>query len=307
MKPKFDFSRVSVTEFGVGLGEKTEKGHKPKEEEEPKPKRYAAVPTDRAVKKALREMVEATVDAFPDEPRRYEPSEKHESVEHLVLPLDDDLAKSVRELHQASKLTIDATALSNPELVFCYFTRLTDRDGRRLTAIKRAVQFKGILKSRLLQFGTDALTIVDKPVFKLDNEFDLLADDETIHILYPSGFEYVGMLQKAVLAAVPRNVAAMKTALTFVDIDPLADYAKTHPRAAKLFASIRMQPAAYDEGAVRSLCTASGVGFQIAGGKMTVARGNEIGFLEVLDRRRYQVTLSNREPEKYRAKSRQRL
>ena len=42
-------------------------------------------------------------------------------------------------------------------------------------------------------------------------------------------------------------------------------------------------------------------------GYVSIAAGHEMGFLEVLDRRRYEVTLVKEEPEKYRAASRSKI
>ncbi len=54
-------------------------------------------------------------------------------------------------------------------------------------------------------------------VFKLDNDFDMLADDEGVSILRPSGFEFVGQLKEAILAAAPANVKLIQNDLPFVD------------------------------------------------------------------------------------------
>lgn len=120
---------------------------------------------------------------------------------------------------------MDGKVLSNPSNVFCYFTRLIDGESHRLTAVRRATAFKGVLKSRLLQFTTDALKIVEDKVFKLDSDFDLLIDDTGVSIFRPSGFEFVGDLQEAILAAAPANVKLIQTDLPFVDFTPIQTYA----------------------------------------------------------------------------------
>ena len=106
-----------------------------------------SVPVDADVQGALREMVQATLDAMQkdeDGPAKYEPSEKHGSTEYLTLPLTDGMASYLRELHEATNLRIESTALDEPADVFCYFVRLTDEKNRRLTALRRASQFKGV-------------------------------------------------------------------------------------------------------------------------------------------------------------------
>src|SRR5438105_2908971 len=83
-------------------------------------------------------------------PAKYEPAEKYASHEYVYLPLDDRLALRVREIHEANNLPTDNSPLAQLPDVFLYFARLTDSKGRRLTALRRATQFKGVLNSRLL-------------------------------------------------------------------------------------------------------------------------------------------------------------
>lgn len=293
----FDPRNVRTTEFGVG-------------KDETDAQTFRCVAVDGDVQTALREMVSATWDAMrslSDDPPRYEPSEKHASKEYVQLPLDDDLAERMRDLHQANNL--DSDTLADPNTIFCYFARLTDGQGRRLTAVRRATQFKGILRSRLIQFVTDALKIVEDTVFKLDNDFDMLIDANSIHILRPSGFEFVGKLQQAILDAVPDNCRTIAADLSFVQFAGIEEYAKSHPRAARYLASIKSlgEMSNIDRDALKNLCTRTSVGFTEANGKIVVADGQVMGFLEVLDRRRYEIELVKDSPEQFRAPSRQKI
>lgn len=293
----FDLANVRTTEFGVGKDETDEQT-------------FRCVAVDGDVQTALREMVTATWDAMnslSDDPPRYEPSEKHASKEYVQLPLDDDLAERMRDLHQADNL--DSDTLSDPNTIFCYFARLTDGQGRRLTAVRRATQFKGVLKSRLIQFVTDALKIVEDTVFKLDNDFDMLIDAKSVHILRPSGFEFVGKLQQAILDAVPSNIQAIAADLEFVEFTGIEEYAQIHPRAARYLASIKSlgEMSNIDRDALKNLCTKTSVSFSEDNGKLVVQVGHVMGFLEVLDRRRYEVELVRDSPEQFRAPSRQKI
>src|SRR5438552_2259671 len=158
----FDFRRVETVEFGVGLesdGEQT----------------FHLVPVDKGVQRALGEMAEATWAAMEertDNRRKYEPSEKYESIEYVYVPLNDDLARAMRDLHEALNLPMNAGALTAPDEMFSYFARMTDSQHRHLTAVRRATQFKGVLRTRLIRFVTDSLKIVEDKVFKLDTDFD---------------------------------------------------------------------------------------------------------------------------------------
>jgi len=299
MKLNFDIELVTVVEFGVGI-------------EDADGQSFVAIPVDADVQTALREMIADTweqMQANDEGPARYEPSERHASTEYLYIPLNDELAASIRDLHEAANLPLDADALADPAEVFCYFVRLTDNKGRRLSALRRATQFKGVLRSRLVRFVADSLKLVEDRVFKLDTDFDLLVDSINVHILRPSAFEFAGNLQEAVLEAVPQNIALIRKDLDFVDFTGIEEYAGKHPRAARYLASIRSQKETknIDRTALRKHCEATGVDVKLRNGKLTVADGHEMGFLEVLDRRRYELELVKNAPERFRAGSRQRI
>ncbi|MEW8402410.1 MAG: Kiwa anti-phage protein KwaB-like domain-containing protein [Candidatus Thiodiazotropha sp.] len=295
----FDLSSIRTVEFGVGRDDGDEHA-------------FHCVMVDDGVQTALSEMMSATWDAMQkltNEPVRYEPSEKHSGCEHVYLPLEDRLADRMRNLHEAANLDIDQNALDDSDAIFCYFARFTDGQGRHLTALRRAIQFKGVLKSRLIQFGADALKMVEDKVFKLDNDFDLLIDNQRVHILRPSGFEFAGKLQDAILGAVADNVAILGADLPFVQFDGIQQYASTHPRAARYLASIRSQQEVdrIDRQHLIEACGSTGVEITEDGEQIVVDERNIMGFLEVLDRRRYEVRLVPEEPEQYRAPSRTRL
>ena len=301
MKLDFDLGKVNVTEFGVGLDQGGDQA-------------FVAMPVDADIQAALREMAQATLGAMQkdaDGPAQYEPSEKHGATEYLYLPLGNDLATSIRSLHEAAQLDIDAKALADPADVFCYFARFTDGKKRRLTALRRATQFKGVLKSkgRLIRMLDDTLQMIEDTVFKLDNDFDLLVDSAHLHILRPSGFEFAGKLQQAILDAVPDNIKAIKKDIAFVEFDGIETYAAKHPRAARYLASIRAQAEAQNinKSALKRLCRSTGVEITEEKGKIVVSADHEMGFLEVLDRRRYHLELVKGEAERYRAGSRRRI
>lgn len=294
----FDFGDIRTTEFGIGRDADGRSAY------------FVSVDAD--VQKALIQMAEATWQAMQElseAPSKYEPSEKYSGSEHIYLPLEDDLAVGMRELHRANNITSDATALSDPADIVFYFVRITDGQGRRLTALRRATQFKGVLKSRLIRFVSDALKIVEDDVFRLDNDFDLLVDNATVHVLRPSGFEFAGKLQAAVMAAVPGNVKAIQSDLPFVELSGIQNYAIRHPRAARYLASIRAQKETgnIDKESLATLCSATGVEILEADGKLAVADAHVMGFLEVLDRRRYEIRLVSGVPERFKAGSRQKI
>jgi hypothetical protein len=295
----FDFNSIRITEFGVGRDDGNAQS-------------FCCVVVDGNVQAALRDVTVVTWNAMlqlSEAPSTYDPSEKYESIEYVQLQLDHDLAKRMRELHQANNLPVDTTALLNPERVFCYFARMIDSQGRHLTALRRATQFKGVLKSRLIQLRTDALRLIEDHVFKLDHDFDLLVDANYVHILRPSGFEFAGKLQEAVLAAVPENVKVIQRDLPYVEFSGIQGYASRHPRAARYLASIRAQKEtqSIDKAALKKLCKDTGVEIHEVNDTITVQEGHVMGFLEVLDHRRYELELVRGSPERFRATSRRKI
>lgn len=298
MNLEFDFNNIKMVEFGIGR-------------DDGKQQTFVAVPVDVKVQMALREMALVTWQAMQSDgsgPTKYEPSDKHGGLEYLYLPLSDGMSTAMRDLHQAVNLPLDAAALTSLGEVFCYFVRLKDNRNRKLTALRRATQFKGVVKNkgRLMRVLDDTLQIVEDTIFKLDNDFDLLIDAINIHILRPSGFEFAGKLQQAILDAVPGNVAVIQKEMNFIAFDGIEQYAVRHPRAARYLASIRGQEEMknIDKDALKRLCKRTGVDVAESKGKVTIADGHEMAFLQVLDRRRYQLELVKDKPEKFVAGSR---
>jgi hypothetical protein len=299
MKIDFDFTTVKVIEFGVGR-------------EDGDDQQFMLIPVDGDVQAALRDMAQSTITAMQarsNKPSTYDPSEKHEATEYVVLPIGDDLATRMKALHEAVNLPTNSKALADPADVFCYFARLTDGQGRKLTCLRRASQFKAILKSRLIRLLSDALKLVEDRVFKLDADFDLVVDSKHVHILRPSAFEFAGRLQAAVLAAVPANIQQISPDLPFVDLATVEAYSTTHPRAARYLASIRTLKEAtkISKAALKKLCKSTGVLVKESNGAITIPPDQVLGFLEVLDRRRYELELVPGKPERYRAGSREKL
>ena len=299
MTIEFDLDDVVTTEFGVGR------------EGDGASAVFGVVPMDAGVRTALVSMARVTaerMESAEDGGAEYDPAEKHGSTEYLVVSAGGSLDAGIRELHDAENLAPDRSRLGEPEAIVSYFARFTDGEDRRLTAIRRAGQFKGVLKNRLASFRDDRLRIVEDDVFKLDNDFDVLLDASLTHIWRPAAFEFVSRLRQAILDAVPSNVGAIAAELPFVEVEGIESYAESRPRAARYLASIRSQRLeGVDRDALVALCRKTGVGVQEVNGRVAAEPGNEMGFLEVLDRRRYRIELVPEQPERFRAPSRKSL
>lgn len=298
MNLEFDFENITTIEFGLGHGKGDDL-------------QLFSVPVDEKVQFALREMVEKTwqkMGCGSEKPAQYEPSEKYASTEYLYLETDDPIATRLLNIHKSENLSINIDTIKDLNMLSFYFARLTDNQDRRLTALRRATQFKGVLKNKMLRLHDDSLELVEDEIFKLDNDFDLLIDLKYIHILRPNSLESVGDLKQAILDAVPENVKQVQKKIDFVDFEGVEQYATKHPRAARYLASILKQDlTGIDSSALRKLCKKTDVEIQEVGKKITVAEEDVLGFLEVLDRRRYEVGLIPNNPESYKATSRQKI
>ena len=301
MKLHFDIEKVEATEFGVGrlIGSD---------------RMFVAVPVHIAVQRALQDMVIATCTKMEDsvEPAStFDPAEKYQSEEYLTLPIDDDLALRLKTLHQTPNLSIANDYLDWITKSFCYFARLHDDQGRELTAIRRATQFKGALnkQNRILSLATDTLRIIENPIFQLNADFDVVVDSDLVHIIHPTSFKLLGQIEEAIAEAVPRNIQTLQSHIRYVEWSTIEEYATTHSRAASLLASIRTDGHAdgLNRDALLDLCSRTGVELDSSTSDITVPENQVIGFLEVLDRRRYEVNLVLNSPERFKAASRQRL
>lgn len=298
MNLAFDLEHIQTTEFGIG--------HNGGEGD-----RFVVIPVDADVQTALHNMIVATwyvMQQSPDEPGLYEPSEKHAATEHLYLPADRPLCQPLVALHEANNLPIDVSAVNDPSRISCYFVRLMDREKNRLTTVRRAMQFKGDLKKKLMRFWDGTMQILENHVFRLDNDFDLIIDANKVHIWRPSAFEFLGGLQQTILDAVPPNVAAVSRDLPFVEFDAIQAYTVTRPRAARYLASIRTQDlAGISCVKLETWCRKTNAKISVVDGRISVDEKNIMGFLEVLDRRRYEIELVPDNPERFRAASRRKI
>lgn len=297
MNVEFDMSQNRAIQFGVGrkAGEEFQ---------------YSILAANPDVQEALREEAQAMLGRIEQEtrsPKLYDPAEKYGNDEYLVLPLDHELSTSLAEFHSADNLLPSKPKLQVLKSASCYFMRGTDKSGRSLTALNRAAQFKATLgKQARMVLVSDTLRVVPDPVVQLNAGFDIVIDSKQIHIFRPASFRSLGGVEEAIAQAVPRNVRAISEAAGFVQWSNIGEYATCRPRAASLLASINSQGFAVDldKERLEALCERTGVLLDTSQGKISVAVGQIIPFLEVIDRRRYGINLVPSTPEQYKASSR---
>ena len=242
-------------------------------------------------------------------PATYEIAEKYAGTEYVYLPLNDEKVAVMRRLHEAH-LDMTTEVFDDVASIYAYFIRMRDEDDQRFTAIKRATSFKGLAqKGNLLSMFSNVLDIVDDNIFKLDNSFDILIDDDHVHIWRANSFEAIGKLRNEILASVEGNIDTIKEHMDFVDFGPIGQFASQHINGARYLASIRAQltPDPINSASLIKLCRDTGVLVKEEDGLIVVDHDHVMGFLEVLDRRRYGIELIDGQLEQFRASSRQRI
>lgn len=300
MSGQFDFDDISSVEFGVCID--TDEGTE-----------HKLVPINNNVKQALKDMLSSTVTQLSGEGSLsdinvYEPSEKYASKELVRTPLTDEMNSSLKGIYDATNIPTDPTSLANPEIIVYYFAIFHDNQGNKLLAIKRALQFRGIVKAGniILRMIDETLDIVEDNVFKLDKDFDYFICDDAIYILRPSAFEYTADIELYVLQKASDNALDLATTISFLDCENLSKYVKGHKRAARLLASVRTR-SDLDKTSPKKLkkaCKDNDIELVTKNGKIAPAPGHEMGFLQMLDRRRYTLSLTDDGNELYEATGR---
>jgi hypothetical protein len=95
---------------------------------------------------------------------------------------------------------VDVHAMNEPADISAYFCILHDAQGNKPVAIRRAAQFKAVLKARLVQFFDDSLRAVGDHVFRLDSEFDVVIVDGTVLINGATSFELLADIEEGSIA-----------------------------------------------------------------------------------------------------------
>jgi len=292
----FNFDSIHSVEFGVCLDSETGEI-------------YRIVPADQSVQTALKEMLEAThSQLFRDGETvsNFSPAEKYSSTERLRLVLDSELVAKHKTVFQSENLATDSHGLDEPARLVSYFAIFRDNAGAKLMGFRRAAQFKGVVKKNLIKFLDDTLKIVEDHLFKLDSDFDFLIYDDQILIWRPSGFIFTADMDEHIAACAATNVDQVAQGVTFVDFTRLKDFVSNHKLSMRLIAAIRSRDDLADisKRRLKAECKAAGLKIAERNGKLFPADGSEYGFLMLLDRRRYTVTLIDQQPETYEAPSR---
>jgi hypothetical protein len=293
----FNFENIQGVEFFVCLdGDEEEFWH---------------VPADADVQTALREMLLSTrqqLEVDAEEMALFEPGEKYGAIEPVVAPLEQRYMDKIRAIYQADHFDTNSQALEETDRLAFYFAGFHDDQDRKLLGVRRATQFKGILRarSRLVSVLDDTLKLVDKDIFRLDVDFDYLVAKSHVFILRPSGFEYTAGIDAAIGKHAIELLHEFERTVRGVNFLGLENYVKTHRRAGRLVASLRARDdlAQTSATSLKRECKTNLIETTTTNGKIGPKEGSEMAFLELLDRRRYTVELIDDQEEYYVAASR---
>ena len=290
----FDFDNAQTVMFGVARRQR--RG----------PPEFFDIPVQNDILVRLHEMAIATwghmqVNVDNDQPR-YDPAETYPTKRYLTIALDVDIVELFQNLYQAPNFEPGGLeVLNNPRSIFCYFAQLVDQNDRRLFPMRRSSSFKSILRqtNRFLIWQQNELRLLGDDMFRLDHEFDLLIDDEEVHILHPKGFEQLGSLQQLLRDAAAQNIEQMNNRLPFViwDWDD-PDFRMPIGLARKLAALRDENLKGLTANALQQLCQNTNVPFQRwPDGTLEFAQDDVESLLDTLCRRRARIEVIPGAPE----------
>lgn len=294
----FDLSKIENIEFTLCLEENEET--------------FYDVPTDTHIKDLLKEMLIASTQEFQDKNDviEYQFSEKYSSKERLIKSVSSDEMRKIKGLFDLSSSSIDPDKIKDSEKIKYYISTFWDKDNKKIVGVRRASYFKATLKNRnrLIKWIDDTLKTVEDTLFKLDYDFDFLITEENILILRPGNFENIAAIDESIQEKIDEKTQKLSIDLNFIDFSTITNYVKEHKRGARLISSIcaRDDIDKMVSEKIESIAGSTGVKFEKEGGKIKPFEGYELAFLELLDRRRYTIELTDNE-EAYIAPSRREI
>jgi hypothetical protein len=147
-------------------------------------------------------------------------------------------------------------------------------------AIRRAAQFKAMVKRRLIRVFDETLKAVTETVFQLDSDFDLFIADDTVHILRPGAFEQLADIDTEILDQAGKKTAALDATVPGIRFSTIAPYVSRHKRAARIIASLLRRGDLADISAtnLRRECRRNGISVDAIDGQLVPDKGQELAF-----------------------------
>jgi len=273
---------------------------------------FYRAPVDAGVQELLDEMLQKTLSAFnATETPDYELAERYDTKAPLKASLQRSELEFLKKIADFDPGAIDSSAIESFHKIAFYLVRFVDFDGNRLVAARRASYFKAMLKqrSRLIRFVDDTLTAVGDQIFKLDWDFDFVMTATDVYILRPGNFEIIAGVDDAIAEKIPEKAQDLQQRMSFINFAPIADLAATRKRIARLLSSVasRTDLESIDKNLLLAQATKTGVELEFLNGRYTPTATSIRGLLEILDRRRYHISLRTESHEAFVASSRQAL
>jgi hypothetical protein len=272
------------------------------------------VPTDGAIKEALKEVLRATVASFANiggDWEAHDVSEDYGESRRTYAPRDTDYLTDLSAIFDAGDLHDLANAHEHVQDIDFYFGVFHDDVGRKAVGIKKGTQLKGTLgaRNKLMRLADDTLRMIEDEVLKLDREFDAIMTDAHVFMLKVRSVEYVANIVEYVAGAAAAKMQQIQDALTFLDLSRIRDDISRHPRMARMAASIaaRNDLAQIQRDRMQQLADQHGLVLKEVGGRLQCRRQDEAKLLEILDARRYHLDLTAKGPVPYRATGRQKV
>lgn len=269
------------------------------------------VPVDPSVQSALKGMLKSTLEQInkmkeSEGEEEFSPAQKYGAREVVYCKLDSEFADVPRQLIEEKEIQETIHALDDLACINFYYVIAYDGENKKLLGVRRATQFKGILKSKLMRVVDNTLRLLQEKAFRLDADFDYIADKDMLWTLRPAGLEFTGQLTGAIKAMAPEASSEIGRRISFLDLEKLGAYAAKHPRAARYLAAVRSRGdlERVSRPLLESYCANAKVELVEADGKLSPSDGHEILFLEILDRRVYTAELIEGQKERYEAPNR---
>ena len=283
---------------------------------------YFNIEIDNSVNEVLISILGNTLNEFKpkdkdnnDSYRRFEVSEKYGAEELLYASLKSEEFKKLKRLYDNATniITVSSNILEKESNnIIYYFAKFTDNYDRKIIGVRRASQFKGFLsgQNRLIRWLDDSLKTIDFNIFRLDRVFDFILTLDNMYILNPASLEFIADLSSVVSEKARERALSLSNILNFLSFDSMADFASHNKRAARLLAAISIRND-INEIKKDKLIEAANINKieleNINGDKIKPKIGNEIALLELLDNRRYIVSLTDDVPCTFRANSRKQI
>ncbi|MFM2041968.1 MAG: hypothetical protein RLY86_544 [Pseudomonadota bacterium] len=241
----------------------------------------------------------------------FDPSEKYSSKDPIRISASSDFAVSFYEIYSAQNFPPKDNIASVVEDIVYYFVVFRDASQNKIVGMRKATQLRALAKAkdRTIAIGLAGLEVIDKPIFKVDIDFDLVITPDFVYILRPEGFILLGDVERAVRSSAIASVDKLQDSSSFLDLSKLKGIADRH-NAARLIAAIKTRNDIHTLNKEKFENLASRVNVPLIvgdDGRLGPHPDRMMDFLKLLDYRRYFLDIRDGDPDVYEAASRKQV